>query len=121
MLLNKSHLIAIKNNKIILEGTRNPYDKLWDIPVKKQNISPQNYRMPAIHPTIYPPRLNSKPRSNINHAEKAHASIEIFREELSKFQEIIDHNLLDNLLKKQTKATNATEYCKANLDVKIHR
>ena len=118
VLLNKSHLIAIKNNKIILEGTRNPYDKLWDIPVTKQKIPPQNYQMLATHPAIYPPRINSKPRSNINHAEKAHASIDIFRDKLRKFQEITDHNLLDNLLEKQTKATNATEYCKAIIDVK---
>ena len=42
VLLSKSHLIVIGNNMIILEETRNPYDKLWDTPVKKQKISQQN-------------------------------------------------------------------------------
>ena len=44
VILNKSHLIGIKNNNIILEGTRDPYDKLWDIPIKKQNISPKTIK-----------------------------------------------------------------------------
>ena len=74
--------------------------------------------MPAIHPDIYPQQITSKPISTINRAAKAHTSIEIFREELRKFQEITDQNLLDNLLKNQTTTTNATEYCKASIDVK---
>ena len=117
VLLNKSCLIAIQNNKIILEGIRNSYDNLWDIPVKK-NISPQNYQIPAIHPAIYPPWKTSKPRSTINHAIKAHTRINIFREGLKKFQELTDHNLLDNILKDQTINTSTTEYCKASINVK---
>ena len=35
VLLNKHHLIAMKDKKVILTGVRNPYDKLWDIPVQK--------------------------------------------------------------------------------------
>ena len=36
--LNKTKLVAIKNDKVILEGTGNYVDGLWDIPVHKQTV-----------------------------------------------------------------------------------
>ena len=53
VLLNKTKLVAIKDNKIILKGTRNYSDGLWDIPIYKRRISEQNYPDPSIHPGIY--------------------------------------------------------------------
>ena len=53
VILNKRVLVAIKNEKVILTGVRNKYDKLWDIPVHKSTISAQNYSFPEIHPSIY--------------------------------------------------------------------
>ena len=57
ILLDKQRLTAFKDNQIVLQGIRNPHDKLWDIPVTKQTISPDNYALPSIHPSIYPQRM----------------------------------------------------------------
>ena len=70
ILLNKNTLLAIKNNKIILKGTRNPHDKLWDIPIQKQSITPNNYATSPIHPAIY---------SKVNAVSENHVCDTIFR------------------------------------------
>ena len=59
ILLNKKILLAMKNKKIILKGYRNPNDKLWDIPIEKDLISPINYLMIPLHPAIYT-KVNKK-------------------------------------------------------------
>ena len=41
ILLHKKVMYAIKNNKIVLTGYRNPNDGLWDIPVGKEKFHPQ--------------------------------------------------------------------------------
>ena len=35
VMLTKDYLFAIKNNQVILQGTRNPHNGLWDIPLPK--------------------------------------------------------------------------------------
>ena len=45
--------MAVKYNKIILKGVRNPTDGLWDIPVQKTHISPQNCELPPPNAGIY--------------------------------------------------------------------
>ena len=52
--LNKTSLVAVKNDDIILEGIRNPTDGLWDIPVRKTTLHEFNHPLPPIHPGIYP-------------------------------------------------------------------
>ena len=41
--LDKKTLLAVKDQKIIIQGTRNILDGLWDIPVYKQSITNNNY------------------------------------------------------------------------------
>ena len=53
VVLLKDKLVVIKEKKIILQGTRNHTDDLWDIPIHKNNISPQNYKTPPIHAGLY--------------------------------------------------------------------
>ena len=36
VLLTRKNLVAVKNNTIVLTGTRNPIDKLWDVPLPQQ-------------------------------------------------------------------------------------
>ena len=36
-------------NEIILDGTRNVIDGLWDIPVAKRNITTDSYVAPLLH------------------------------------------------------------------------
>jgi hypothetical protein len=56
-----------------MQGTRNLSDGLRDIPVYKQDISPQNYKLPNLHASIYPTR--SQPSCNLissNNTKKHH-------------------------------------------------
>ena len=97
---------------MILTGVRNQYDKLWDIPVQKQAITLQNFRMPAIHPSIYPAKIEDK--SNITHPSPRCKPKKInFIQELNQFHELIDHNILDNFLHKANK--KKAHYCQTNL------
>ena len=52
--LDKKNLIAVKDDEIILEGKRNKYDGLWDIPIYKTGISQNSCKLPSPHPSIYP-------------------------------------------------------------------
>ena len=45
--LNKKQMITLKNNKVILRGIRNPKDGLWDIPIKKTEITTNCYISPS--------------------------------------------------------------------------
>jgi hypothetical protein len=63
VLLNKTKLIAVKNKQIILQGSRNFTDGLWDIPVFKQSITKENFKIPQNHAAIYP----AKPQENALH------------------------------------------------------
>ena len=59
IILNKTHLTAVKNNNIILQGVRNPSDGLWDIPVQKTQMSSQNFNLPPPNAGMYK-RANKK-------------------------------------------------------------
>lgn len=61
--LDKKQLLALKNNNIILKGWRNSIDGLWDIPVHKSTITPNNYTLPTIHPALYSSRLPTQTSS----------------------------------------------------------
>ena len=47
-----------KNSKLIISGTRNRTDGLWDIPIPAMSIK-QNYKMPTSHGLYY--KLNHTP------------------------------------------------------------
>ena len=113
VLLNKQHLIAIKDKKVILTGVRNPYDKLWDIPVQKHTIASQNFCMPNIHPAIYQKRQKETAVDN-NPLPRCKPKKENLLQEINQCNELIDHIILDNFLQKERKKTDAT-YCKTNL------
>ena len=57
--LNYAKLYAIKNKKIVLEGTRNHRDGLWDIPIQKTKID-VNVKFPTAHAGMYPARKQEK-------------------------------------------------------------
>ena len=61
--LNKNTLLVVKDKEVILEGTRNQADGLWDIPVQKTSIT-KNYDLPPIHPGLYRSRPR-EPMANI--------------------------------------------------------
>ena len=116
---------AIKNNKVILRGTRNPNNKLWDVPIQKRGIKNKNYTMPPIHPAIYQ-KMNACLHNSWNEEQgkglmQYHIKNQIkekeiktksFLHELKRFNEIIDHNILDMFLDKNApiKSTIDNEY-----------
>ena len=57
--LTKRKLVATKNKKIVLEGHRNPFDGLWDIPVAKTIITANNYPSPITHGGLYRQKVNN--------------------------------------------------------------
>ena len=46
-------MYVIKENKLILQGTRNRLDGLWGIPVSKTKISGNNFKKPKTNVAIY--------------------------------------------------------------------
>ena len=53
VLFNKHVLVVMKNKRVVLRGIRNRRDNLWDIPIQKRSISPQNYNLPAHRPALH--------------------------------------------------------------------
>ena len=51
--MDSQKLTLTKNNKIVMQGTRNHHDQLWDIPIQKKTVVPDNYALPTIHPQLY--------------------------------------------------------------------
>ena len=119
---NKHVLLVIKNKNIVLRGIRNRRDNLWDIPIQKRRISPQNYQLPAHCPALHT-KINtvrnskSKKKNTTNIAPHAHSTIDVFRKELGKYIDLTDINILDNQLNRMKKDANTT-YCRVNLQPK---
>ena len=53
VILDKTKLIAIKEDEIILHGRRNYLDGLWDIPIQKTTLHKNNYEQQIHHGISY--------------------------------------------------------------------
>ena len=92
--LNKTKLVAIKNDKVILEGTRKYADGLWDIPVHKQYVTTENYKQPHIHPGLYKDRTTPKVDSIITTPKRPSKSKDLrLPKEYRYFDELIEDNI----------------------------
>ena len=60
VVLSKDKLSVVKDGEIILRGTRNKQDDLWDIPLHKNLLSHDNYKTPKTHPALYLADINKK-------------------------------------------------------------
>ena len=49
-------MIVLKEKQVILEGSRNYSDGLWDIPIYKTDIQNITYSIPKIYPSMHPSR-----------------------------------------------------------------
>ena len=99
--LNKKTLIAVKDKEIILEGTRNHTDGLWDIPVQKSSITEINHTIPKhIHPGLYIARETSDKANKIPYIVPTTNKHKVGKE-LQRFNELVDDNIFDNLITKQ--------------------
>ena len=63
VILSKNKLTVLKDNKMVLEGTKNKNDDLWDIPIYKTTITESNYKEPKTHSGMY---LSQKKPNNVN-------------------------------------------------------
>ena len=94
IVFNERNLVAIKNNKVILQGTRNYSDGLWDIPIHKKHITCDNYPSLNIHPGIYPSKITPASKSTISLpiiAKKTHDSR--LPHHLRNFDQLIQDNI----------------------------
>ena len=64
---DKNVLEVHKDNHLILRGTRNYSDGLWDIPITKSKIQSGHYPLPQIHPSLYQRRDNNPPTSTASY------------------------------------------------------
>ena len=53
IVLTKTKLSVIKNNEVILCGTRNRSNDLWDIPIEKTKLDATNFKTLVVHPGLY--------------------------------------------------------------------
>ena len=114
--------MAIKNNKLVLKGTRNPNDKLWDIPIQKQSITPYNYVLPPIHPAIYS-KANAVTEINVCNSnfrypqrlDRKTTEKQSLLYELKLFSDIIEHNILDNAISKASPVIHTGEAVDTNI------
>ena len=98
ILLDDKRLTAFKADEIVLQGIRNPHDKLWDIPVTKSTISPVNYALPSIHPSMYKSRMPHKINITTSTKGRSVGQSKVLLDEMKRYNEIIDHNILDNYI-----------------------
>ena len=61
ILLTEEDLYVLKNNQLILKGTWNHTNNLWDIPIQKTNITENNYLTPTTHAALYHQPQNNPP------------------------------------------------------------
>ena len=115
--LNKQILIAVKEGEIIIEGKRNKTDGLWDIPVQKASISALNHPIPLIHPGMYPSRTRIN-KSNIILPMAPTKCKHRVNKVLRHFDDLINDNIFDNLLKKQHKMYTK-QFCQLKYNMTI--
>ena len=70
----------MKNKEIILRGTRNRTDDLWDIPIQKRKITADNFQNPPTHPGMYEShKIQNLIKNNIVNAIEIPAPIQKIR------------------------------------------
>ena len=102
ILLQKKKLYVLKNKKIVLQGHRNPTDKLWDIPIQKSQLHASNYVEPTTHAGLY--LSKNKPSNSVPLLSKAKAKKykkSTYNHSLQSSNDIIDSNDFDNAIHKQ--------------------
>ena len=82
----------MKDREIILKGTRNYTDGLWDIPVQKSSITDINHTIPKnIHPGLYTTReASNKANRIISCLQKNNHRV---NKELRRLNELVDDNI----------------------------
>ena len=111
-------MLAFKNNKIILKGTRNRNDGLWDIPIPKATITTSCCPSPTTHAGVYNKRnsttVSSTPtplqHKNIANSIPAH---------LQQLSELASSNDLDNAILEQLKVDNNTTVFKQDFNTPV--
>ena len=99
-----------------MQGIRNPYDKLWDIPVHKRSITPTNYCMPPIYPGMYPQRVIKKKETSSRPSRATTKKPKtIIRNKVQNFSDTIDCKILDQHIAKN-KLINAEQYYATKLE-----
>ena len=85
-----------------MDGSQNISDGLWDIPVSKKNITPNNYALPLAHPSLYKDRTHQAHNTSIlQNTSIPQNTLHSIPKELTNLNDLIDHNILDSILHHQ--------------------
>ena len=107
--LNKHTMKAIKNKKVVLEGTRNKTDGLWDIPIQKRTLTINACIQPKIHPSLYCKRSIAHiiPNSPNSSSSKKQQNIPLHLQHMGNLAASNDlHNAIEAQLKEDEKQLN---------------
>ena len=66
VILDTNKLLALKNSEIVLRGSRNYLDGLWDIPIQKSKLQSDNYNSHSLHDFNYESCKSTKIQQNYN-------------------------------------------------------
>ena len=134
IILDKNKLIAVKDtnikckynkNEIILEGTRNVIDGLWDIPVAKRNITADNYVVPSLHGLSSNNHKNIKRNNMIKNNQRDTHIVSKNTNIFKNFEGLIDTNVCNYIVNRQIKkdriARQTTRFLDKHLNVISHK
>ena len=102
IILDKTNMLAIKNNTIILKGKRNKLDGLWDIPIPKRKITANCCVSPIKHGSIYKRKPNEVSNVTRNTTPKQYKTT-TFPSHLHKLQALAISNDFDNAIDEELK------------------
>lgn len=110
-------MIAVKNNKIILQGLRNRQDDIWEIPVPKHNITAQCCIQPHIHIALHRKLVHKTKRYHHTAPKKPrNAALPSHLQNLSELASTIDFdNAIHQQLQYDKTTTLQPETYKANI------
>ena len=100
IILDKTHLTAVKNDNIILQGVRNPTDGLWDIPVHKTKMTSHNFQLPHTNAGMYKSAKKLITSPVKQEKIKAPARHKI-HPDFQSLNYLIDHNICDDQISRQ--------------------
>ena len=100
---------VIKGETTVLKGTRNSYNRLWNIPVHKTTLHDNHYHTPLTHPALYhsgkktSTRPVTLPRRHSSSPNKTLDCISSFIPEFQHSNNVIDDNEFNHLIHHQQK------------------
>ena len=119
VILDKNKLLALKNSEIVLRGSRNYLDGLWDIPIQKSKLQSDNYNSPSLHGFNYESCKSTKIQQNYNIQRTQMKKDNTYFRLFNGLNQLIDVNECDYLCTNQQKI-DTRQYSMAKINPKMN-